>query len=197
MTQSNTAESFKPVWSPELYAKARPDYPRAAIDQILATTKATSNKLNYVDLAAGTGIFTKLLIDACTNEEQNKFKLQSVTAIEPSETMLEQLRSTLFDQPSSFVPQLKEHGKLDRDVQTYGGTGLFTTIDLTKVGTNLQGNVDLLTIAQAWHWCEDWNGALAQIAKVLKPGGVLAIAWNLEDRETGEQNEKEWYFSHY
>ena len=181
MTQQST-ESFKPTWNPELYAKARPDYPRAVIDGILNTTK-DSTKLNYVDLAAGTGIFTKLLIDACSNEKGNKYKLHTVTAIEPSETMLKQLNTTLFDEKTGIVPKWKAEGKLDKDVETYTGSGLFDTVDLTKIAPNLQGNIDLITIAQAWHWCEDWNGALAQLAKVLKPGGVLAIVWNLEDRE--------------
>lgn len=179
MTQST--ESFKPTWNPELYAKARPDYPRSVIDGILSTTKTT--KLNYVDLAAGTGIFTKLLIDACTNETGNKYKLQTVTAIEPSETMLKQLNGSLFDENTGIVPKWKEQGRLDKDLKTFTGSGLFDTVDLTNIAPNLQGNIDLITIAQAWHWCEDWNGALAQLAKVLKPGGVLAIAWNLEDRE--------------
>ena len=181
MTQQST-ESFKPTWNPELYAKARPDYPRAVIDGILNTT-TNSKRLNYVDLAAGTGIFTKLLIDACSNEKGNKYKLHTVTAIEPSETMLKQLNTTLFDEKTGIIPKWKAEGKLDKDVETYTGSGLFDTVDLTKIAPNLQGNIDLITIAQAWHWCEDWNGALAQLAKVLKPGGVLAIVWNLEDRE--------------
>lgn len=37
---------------------------------------------------------------------------------------------------------------------------------------------------QAWHWCPNFNLALSSISKSLKPGGILALIWNLEDRET-------------
>lgn len=187
MTQDanvNHLESFKPTWDAELYAKARPDYPRSAIDGILNATN--SKKLNYVDLAAGTGIFTKLLIDACTNGNGNQYKLNTITAIEPSQGMLKQLQSSLFDTKTGIISQWKANGKLDQDVQTFTGSGLFDTIDLTPIAPNLQGNIDLITIAQAWHWCENWNGALEQLANVLKPGGILAIVWNLEDREAAK-----------
>lgn len=41
------------------------------------------------------------------------------------------------------------------------------------------GSFDAVTIAQAFHWFAD-DRALAEIARVLKPGGRLALIWNLE-----------------
>jgi len=38
-------------------------------------------------------------------------------------------------------------------------------------------------LTQAWHWCPDFNAALTHIAGSLRPGGVLALIWNLEDRD--------------
>jgi SAM-dependent methyltransferase len=41
-------------------------------------------------------------------------------------------------------------------------------------------SVDLITVAQAWHWV-DPERATAEAARVLRPGGTLALAWNKRD----------------
>ena len=45
------------------------------------------------------------------------------------------------------------------------------------------GSVDVVTVAQAFHWF-DAPAALAEIARVLRPDGRLAILWNERDEST-------------
>jgi SAM-dependent methyltransferase len=45
-------------------------------------------------------------------------------------------------------------------------------------------SLDLLTYGQAWHWVEE-GAALAEAARVLRPGGTLACIWNLRDDDSG------------
>jgi hypothetical protein len=35
---------------------------------------------------------------------------------------------------------------------------------------------------QAFHWCQDYDAAAAEFSRILKPEGVVALIWNLEDR---------------
>jgi SAM-dependent methyltransferase len=42
------------------------------------------------------------------------------------------------------------------------------------------GSADVVTVAQAFHWF-DPSVALPQIARVLRPRGVLALVWNVRD----------------
>lgn len=41
-------------------------------------------------------------------------------------------------------------------------------------------SVDAVTVAQAWHWV-DVVPAVAEVARVLRPGGTLGLVWNVRD----------------
>jgi SAM-dependent methyltransferase len=77
-----------------------------------------------------------------------------VTAIDPSPDMLAQLRRTLP-----------------------GVVALEGTAEATGLG---EGTFDVVSVAQAWHWC-DPHMASAEIARILRPGGVIGLIWNQLD----------------
>ncbi len=78
----------------------------------------------------------------------------SVTAVEPLEGMREQLQATLPD-----VPVVE---------------GTAEAIPLAD------GSVDAVLVGQAFHWF-DPEPAFAEIFRVLRPGGVLGLLWNIRD----------------
>ena len=79
---------------------------------------------------------------------------REVVAVDPDEAMLARLRDR--------VP----------GVRTLVGTG--ESIPLPDA------SADLVTFGQAWHWV-DVPAASAEVGRVLRPGGVLGLLWNIRD----------------
>lgn len=77
-----------------------------------------------------------------------------VTAVDPSEDMLAVLATRLPGVP--IVRGTAEHSLLPT------------------------ASMDLLTLAQAWHWC-DHAATLREAARVLRPQGRIALVWNQLD----------------
>jgi SAM-dependent methyltransferase len=79
---------------------------------------------------------------------------ERVTAYEPDAGMLEQLHSSL--------PEV--------------GTAVAQAESLPAADASL----DALLAAQAWHWF-DHGAAAEEFARVLRPGGVVGLVWNVRD----------------
>jgi ubiquinone/menaquinone biosynthesis C-methylase UbiE len=122
------------------YQNARPSYPAAALEWVLEAAPGR----RVVDLAAGTGKLTEVLVAAGAD----------VTAVEPLANMRAELQRAL---PS---------------VRALDGTAEQMPLP--------DASADAVFVGQAFHWF-DAPAALAEIARVLVPGGALGLVWNLRD----------------
>jgi predicted O-methyltransferase YrrM len=136
--------SHQPTWPAELYAQARPDYP-AQIIQAVLDSPASSAPLNIVDMGAGTGIGSRLLIEGCRKSAEGNRQLASITSLDAAPNMLKELSRILYDK-GGLVPELQSKGELDSNVKTATGVSKFEDFDASSF--DLQGDTDLITIAQ-------------------------------------------------
>lgn len=81
-----------------------------------------------------------------------------VVAVDPIAEMLELLRAALPATPA-----------------------LLGTAEQIPLDDN---SVDAVLVAQAWHWF-DPERAVAEVARVLRPGGRLGLVWNTRDERLG------------
>ncbi|HEX6476639.1 MAG TPA: methyltransferase domain-containing protein [Acidimicrobiales bacterium] len=127
----------------DAYERARPDYPPAALSWLRDRLVLGPGR-TVIDLAAGTGKLTRLLLPTGAH----------VIAVEP----VAEMRAAL----ARAVPA----------VETLDGTAEAMPLP--------DGAADAVTVAQAFHWFSTAQ-ALAEIHRVLRPGGSLALVWNRRD----------------
>lgn len=131
MNVSDEANSFGQV--ADSYDRARPEYPEAALQWLLAAPAQ-----RVADIGAGTGKLTGVLARLGHH----------VTAVEPDDRMRAQLSRRLPD---------------------------ITALDGTAEEIPLpDAAVDAVAFGQAWHWV-DVDAVSAELARVLRPGGVLGL----------------------
>jgi SAM-dependent methyltransferase len=123
----------------DVYERGRPDYPADAI-VFLGERLDLRPGRTVVDLAAGTGKLTRLLVPTGAD----------VIAVEP----IAEMRAKIAD------------------VRVLEGTA--EAIPLPDA------SADAVTVAQAFHWFR-FRDALTEIHRVLRPGGGLALIWNVRD----------------
>jgi SAM-dependent methyltransferase len=141
------------------YDRLRPGYPAEAIARLLA---AAPGARDAVDLGTGTG---KLALALAAEGLE-------VIGVDPSASMLEVLDCSCADRSC-------DDGSPDDAPRP--ATGRLRTHLATAEATGLpDASADLVTVAQAWHWF-DTAAAGAEVLRILRPGGVLALLWNTLD----------------
>lgn len=107
---------------------------------------------DVVDVGAGTGKLTGVI--ASLRGSAGGSPGRRVTAVEPDAGMLDVLRREVPDAVAL--------------------TGTAEAIPLPD------DSADAVVLGQAWHWV-DVPRASAEAARVLRPGGVLGLVWNVRD----------------
>lgn len=125
------------------YTRGRPEYPDALLGWLHDSLRIEPGA-RVLDLGAGTGKFTRLLLR--TGAE--------VIAVEP----VAQMR----DEFARAVPGVVAQAGTAADIPLPDGA------------------CDAVVCAQAFHWFAH-SSALAEIHRVLRPGGVLGLVWNVRD----------------
>lgn len=139
----------------EAYEKGRPEYSEEAIGYIFDRFSLFGSALRVVDLAAGTGKFTKVLAGMRASV------IASITAVEPVAEMRAKGESVLKSLDTGKTPICFIDGTAEK-------------IPLPD------SSFDVLAVAQAFHWF-DGRYALSEIHRVLRPGGMLLMIWNVRD----------------
>ena len=142
------------------YVKYRPSYPPQVLSH-LRETIGWSQEKRIADVGAGTGIFTKLIL-----EQGNE-----VVAIEPNDDM----RSELMEQLQSYVTE--QNTQHSNKLSVRNGSAEMTGLS--------DHSVDGIVCAQSFHWF-DQKRARAEFIRVLKPQADVVLLWNQRDVQASQ-----------
>lgn len=168
------------VWASQasgLYDRARPTYPLRALNRIIACLPKENAEV--VELGVGTGIFTRALLEAAKEGQ-----IHRVIAIDPAEGMRVAFQKAISEWKTLHTSDPTKKCKSIPEITCCEGS-------FEDTGPFVQNaSVDLAVAAQAWHWTGSdvmvQELSVKEMARVVKPGGYLAILWNLKDRESND-----------
>ncbi|WVO16072.1 hypothetical protein L204_103737 [Cryptococcus depauperatus] len=166
----------------DLYDAARPSYPAPALRIIHDKLRSTSpHPFKIIEPGSGTGIFSRLLLKA-PDSTYPTFDIDTLVCVEPSQGMRDAWYRSL--EKAGLGSSLREktgEGSIKLGVVN-GGFDELSAVQqygITQV-ENGRGGVDGVIIAQAWHWCPDYEKALREITSYLPSGALFILIWNLE-----------------
>jgi SAM-dependent methyltransferase len=150
----------------ESYDRMRPPYPEQAVDFVLAGRPPG----RVLDLGAGTGKLTRTLLG----------RAAEVIAVEPDDQMRAVLAATVLaatDLPAGPPTA----GPLQAELPTAGLPRVEVLAGSAERLPLPDASVDAVFAGQAFHWFARPATDL-ELARVLRPGGVVGLIWNLPDQ---------------
>jgi SAM-dependent methyltransferase len=135
------------------YERGRPGYPPEAVAELVRVLGLASGA-TVLDLAAGTGKLTRQLLATGA----------ALLAVEPVAAMRERLARVLVPGPGDAS----------------GGPPPWVVGGTAEAIPVRDGSLDAVTVGQAFHWF-DGSRAVAELHRVLRPGGRLGLIWNVRD----------------
>ncbi|AHF91035.1 methylase involved in ubiquinone/menaquinone biosynthesis [Opitutaceae bacterium TAV1] len=147
------------------YVRYRPAYPAALLETLRERARLTPASV-VADVGSGTGILAALLLPL----------VRRVYAVEPNDAMRAAAEAWLGS----------GHGAGNAAGTANGtrGAGEFVSVAATAEATTLpEASVDLVTAGQAFHWF-DHAAARREFARILRPGGHVALVWNERETDT-------------
>ncbi|PWJ53291.1 Methyltransferase domain-containing protein [Quadrisphaera granulorum] len=149
--------SFGTLVDAERYDRLRPDHP----DEAVAWLTGSSAGPGQLPGQPSERPLDVLDLAAGTGKVSRALARQGhrVVAVDPSEGMLAVLRQSLASIPNARV-------------ELRVGTAEHVPLP--------DGSVDAVVVGQAWHWLRP-AAAAAEVARVLRPGGVLGLSWVVRD----------------
>jgi SAM-dependent methyltransferase len=173
MDHATHALAFGPA--ADLYDSVRPSYPPDAVAWALAPLGP--GRWRIADIGAGTGIMTRLLAAAG----------HQVIAVEPDPLMRARLVKVT---PGAVAPDTVASDTVASDGPDGPTPTGATAPDAVPSVTVVPGSAEALPIddgaldgavaAQAYHWF-DHARTHDELARVVRPGGVVAAIWNRRD----------------
>ncbi|BGP32558.1 trans-aconitate methyltransferase 1 [Rhodotorula toruloides] len=142
------------------YAQARPSYPRALFDHVLAyldqssSPALTQRPRTLIDLGCGPGV--------STFDWVNLDRFERIVGIDPSDNMISAARRILEEK--------RAKGEIKDGVEVRFEKGGSDHL----AGIVEDESVDLAVAGQAAHWF-DAEATYRELARVLKPGGAFAF----------------------
>ncbi|MBG0738258.1 class I SAM-dependent methyltransferase [Paeniglutamicibacter antarcticus] len=135
-----------------LHDEVRPAWSAEVVSWLLGSP-LSGQRLAVLDLGAGTGLGTRTIATLG----------HAVTAVDTSTNMLSVLQTSCQELPSEVANRI---------------TALTGSAEYIPLG---EQSLDAIICLQAWHWVEP-EQATAECDRVLKPNGMMGMAWHTWDR---------------
>lgn len=174
------ANRARPSYQPEALSRIRDAVGSLSSLNIVESLPIYISLLTMYDLrigcrvAAGSGIFTRAILA----HPAWSSSIRWLRAIEPSEGMREIFSNTIKDRRVTV-----SDGVFERTAVEDGWADLVVIAQVRNYC--YYSKCIYLTVShvlQALHWAPDFEVAMAENARITRPGSVLACIWNLDDR---------------